>query len=90
MKTQPLLESALESLETALHSRDKDDVKWHIEDAIDDLKEAIAQAEVKMTRSEFLDWTLEKNGLAEAMELLRENELPTKAMQRALNEREAN
>lgn len=43
MKTQPLLESALESLETALHSRDKDDMRWHVEDAIDDLKEAISQ-----------------------------------------------
>ena len=43
-----------------------------------------------MTRSEFLDWTLEKNGLAEAMEELGEGELPTAAMQKAINEREAN
>jgi hypothetical protein len=43
-----------------------------------------------MTRSEFLDWTLEKNGLAEAMEELADGEAPTLAMQKAINERDAN
>jgi hypothetical protein len=43
MKTQPLLESALESLETALHARDKQTARWNIEDAMQDIKEAIAQ-----------------------------------------------
>lgn len=39
-----------------------------------------------MTRTELLDWTLEKNGLAEAMELLRAGEQPTLAMQAAIDE----
>jgi len=43
MKTQPLLESVLESLETALHARDKQSMRWHVEDAIQDIKEAISQ-----------------------------------------------
>lgn len=44
------------------------------------------EEEPRMTRTELLDWTLEKNGLAEAMELLRAGEQPTLAMQRAINE----
>lgn len=39
-----------------------------------------------MNRTELLEWTLEKNGLAEAMELLKEGEQPTLAMQRAIDE----
>lgn len=39
-----------------------------------------------MTRTELLDWTLEKNGLAETMELLKAGEQPTLAMQRAIEE----
>ena len=43
MKKQPLLESALESLETALHASDKQIAQWNMEDAIQDIKEAIRQ-----------------------------------------------
>ena len=39
-----------------------------------------------MTRTELLDWTLEKNGITEAMELLKAGEQPTLAMQRAIDE----
>ena len=39
----PILQSVLESLETALHARDKQTARWHLEDAIDDIKEAIRQ-----------------------------------------------
>ena len=39
-----------------------------------------------MTRTELLDWTLEKNGLAEAMELLKAGEQPTPAMAKAIEE----
>lgn len=39
-----------------------------------------------MTHTELLDWTLEKNGLAEAMELLKTGEKPTPAMAKAIDE----
>jgi len=39
-----------------------------------------------MTRTELLNWTLEKNGLADAMAELHEGEQPTNAMIKAIEE----
>ena len=38
-----ILETALDSLDKALHCRDNDDMRAHIEDAAEDIKEAIRQ-----------------------------------------------
>lgn len=38
-----LLETACEALEKALHSRDKEDIRWNIEDALEAVQEAIRQ-----------------------------------------------
>lgn len=43
----------------------------------------------EMTRAEILDWTLEKNGLADAMAELNDGEQPTDAMLKALAEIES-
>jgi hypothetical protein len=54
-----------------------------------ELLDMLAPKESVMSRVELLNWTLEKNGLADAMAELAADEQPTDAMQKAISEIEA-